>query len=147
MPTLKEQIQEDLKTAMRALDQHTLITLRGLSAAVKQIEVDTRKELDDEQVAKVITQEIKKRRDALPYAEKQQRQDLIEQNQAELAMLQKYLGQPLSQEELGQLIDQAIAAGADNIGKIMGALNKEYKGRFDGKVASELSRSKLEKKS
>ncbi len=142
---LRDQIQEDLKNGMRAHDQHLVITLRSLLAAVKQIEVDSRSEASEEQVINVLMQEVKKRRDTLKYAEQQQRQDMIEQNNAEIAMLQKYLGEQLSREELERIIDAAISAGADNIGKVMGVLNKEHKGRFAGRLASEICKVKLAK--
>ncbi len=142
---LRDQIQEDLKNGMRAHDQHLVITLRSLLAAVKQIEVDSRSEASEEQVINVLMQEVKKRRDTLKYAEQQQRQDMIKQNNAEIAMLQKYLGEQLSREELERIIDAAISAGADSIGKVMGVLNKEHKGRFEGRLASEICRVKFAK--
>jgi uncharacterized protein len=129
MSPLKAQMQEDLKAAMKAHDQHLVITLRSVLAAVKQIEVDSRVEVGDDEVVKVLMQEVKKRRDALKYAEQQKREELIAQNKAELVMLQKYLGQPLSREELEKIIAEAIAGGADNIGKVMGVLNQNYKGK------------------
>lgn len=143
MSTLKPQLQEDIKTAMRAKDQHTLVTLRGLSAAIKQVEVDTREELNDEKIISIIQKEVKKRRDTISFAEQQSRQEIVDQNKQEIALLQKYLGEQLSEEQLKTIIEGAVAAGADNLGKIMGALNKDHKGKFDGKVASELAKACL----
>ena len=141
MASTKERMQEDLKTAMRAREQHLVTTLRCLLAAIKQIEVDKRIEADETVVASVLLQEQKKRRDALKYAEQQKRDDLIAQNQAEMVVLQKYLGEPLSLEELHKLVHEIVATGADNIGKVMAALNQNHKGRFDAKAASELCRN------
>lgn len=143
MSEIKAKIQESLKTAMKARDQHTLLTLRGLTAAIKQFEVDSRTEADDARVTAILQKEIKMRRDALTFAESQQRQDLIDQNQAEVKILQGFLGEQMSEEELKTIISGLVASGADNMGKIMGALNKDYKGKFEGKVASEIAKQCL----
>ena len=143
MSAIKAQLQDDIKNAMKARDQLTLTTLRGLSAAIKQVEVDTREELSDEHVLTILQKEVKKRRDTLSFAVQQGRQDIIDQNNAELKLIQKYLGEQLSEEQLKTVIQGLIANGADNIGKIMGGLNKDYKGKFDGKAASDIARSLL----
>ncbi len=143
MSQIKTKLQEQLKDAMRARAQHTLLTLRSLSAAIKQFEVDSRTEADDERVVAIVQKEIKMRRDALSFAESQNRAELIEQNKAEIALLQGFLGDQLSEDELKSIIQKLVAEGADSIGKIMGALNKDYKGKFEGKVASELIKQSL----
>ncbi len=145
MSQIKAAIQEDVKTAMKAREQHVLLTLRGLVAAIKQVEVDTRTELNDERVIAIIQTEIKKRRDALQFAETGQRQDLIDQNNAEIKILQKYLGEQLSEDQLRDIISKLIAEGNDAIGKIMGALNKNYKGKFEGRIASDVAQGLLKK--
>ena len=143
MSAIKTKIEEDIKTAMKAREQHLLLTLRSLMAAVKQVEVDSRKDVEDGDVLAVLQKEVKKRKEALQYAEKEQRDDLIAQNKAEVAMLQKYLGEQISEADLRKIIGELVAGGADAIGKVMGALNKEHKGKFDGKLASEICRSML----
>lgn len=143
MESIKSKIQEDCKTAMKARDQEKVVTLRGLIAEIKKVEIDTRKELDPEGVINVLQKEIKKRRDALQFAEQAKREDLINQNNNELALIQGYLGEQYSEEKLRELIKGLIAGGADSVGKIMGVLNKDHKGKFEGRVASDLAKSLL----
>ncbi|MCB0322047.1 MAG: GatB/YqeY domain-containing protein [Bdellovibrionales bacterium] len=143
MSELKQQIQEEVKAAMKARDQKALTTLRGLSAAVKQVEVDSRVEVTDDQVLGIIQKEIKKRRDAIGFAEQQNRTEMVAENEQEIEVLQRFLGKQLSEAELRELITQLIHEGADSIGKVMGELNKRHKGQFEGKIASQLANSML----
>jgi len=143
MSETKNRIQSDLKEAMKARDQHKVTNLRGLMAAVKQYEVDTRNEANEEKVIDIIQKEIKMRRDALQFATEQKRDDLIAQNESELALLQSYLGEQLNDDELRALIQAMIDQGTKAIGQIMGSLNKDYKGKFEGKKASEIAKSLL----
>lgn len=141
---VKAKLLEDIKTTMKARDQKKLTVLRGLNAAIKQVEIDTRTELKDEQIKDIIQKEIKKRRDTIKFAKDAGRTEIVEDSENEIALLSEYLGKQLSEQELGSLIQKIIADGADNIGKVMGALNKDYKGQFDGRLASELIKSNLE---
>lgn len=143
MSDIKIKIHDDIKTAMRARDQVKLTTLRQLSSAIKQVEVDNRKDVDDETVIAILQKEVKKRRDSLQFAEQAKRDDLIAQNKAELELIQSYLGAQLSEDDLRKIISSLISSGTDNLGKIMGELNKEHKGKFEGKLASDLARSLL----
>ena len=140
---MKEKLQEDIKKAMKERNSPLLLILRSLQAAFKQVEIDTRQELTDADRSSILQKEIKKRRDALEFSEKANRADLIEQNQKEIAILQGYLGEQFSDEKLTELINGLVASGADNIGKVMGGLNKDHKGKFDGKRANELARQIL----
>ncbi len=140
---IRATIEADIKTAMKAREQERLLTLRGLLSEIKRVEIDTRTTLTDEQISSIFQKEIKKRRDALTYAEQGKRDDLIAQNKAEIALIQSYLGEQYSEDKLRELIGSIISSGADNVGKIMGALNKDHKGKFEGKVASELAKSML----
>ena len=141
---VKAKLLEDIKTTMKARDQKKLTVLRGLNAAIKQVEIDTRTELKDEQIKDIIQKEIKKRRDTIKFAKDAGRTEIVEDSENEIALLSEYLGKQLSEQELGSLIQKIIADGADNIGKVMGALNKDYKGQFDGRLASELIKTNLE---
>ena len=143
MSETKNKINALLKESMKARDQATVTTLRGLTAAIKQFEVDTRTEADEEKVVSIVQKEIKMRRDAIGFAKEQGRDDLLTQNEAEVALLQKFLGEQLSEEQLTNLIKEAIAGGANNLGAIMGLLNKSHKGKFEGKIASELAKTLL----
>ena len=140
---MKPKIQEDLKTAMKARDQMLVDTLRGLLSELNKYELDTQIDLTQETFTAVVQKEIKKRRDAIEIGEKAGRPEFVEQNQAELKLLQRYLGEQLSEDQLAALIQNAITGGADNLGKVMGFLNKEHKGKFEGKIASELAKKLL----
>lgn len=136
MSEIKAKIQEDIKVAMRARDSKTLTTLRGLVSEIKKVEIDTRKELADAGVIEILQKEIKKRRDTIGFAEQAGRVEMVQENEQEIKLIQNYLGAQLSEDQLKEIIKTLIAAGSNNIGQIMGALNKDYKGQFEGKVAS-----------
>lgn len=143
MSELKNKINAELKEAMKLRDQHKVTTVRGLLAAVKQVEVDTRTEPTDDKVIQIIQKEIKMRKDALGFAIEQKREDLIEKNNSEIKILSAYLGEQLSAEKLETIIKAQIDSGVKNIGQIMGFLNANHKGCFDGKFASEIIKKLL----
>ncbi len=124
-----------MKSAMKAGEKDRLKVVRLAIAAVKQVEVDTRKELDDTAVLGVIEKMVKQRRDSIEQFEKGGRDDLAAIEGAEIAVLETYLPEQLSDEELGALIDEVIAAtGAESIrdmGKVMGAIKAKAAGRAD----------------
>ena len=140
---MKEKLQADMKEAMKAKDQMVVLTLRGLIAEIKKQEIDTKTALNEEQVLAIIQKEIKKRRDTLKFAQDGGRQDLVDQTNREMAILSKYLGEQFSEDKLREIIFALVKGGADNVGKIMGSLNKEHKGKFDGRLASELAKQAL----
>jgi uncharacterized protein len=145
--SLKDKIQDDLKQAMREKDQARVDTLRLLTAAIKQREVDERVVLDDTQVLGVIEKLVKKSRESIEQYEKGGRPDLAAKEQTEIAIWQAYLPQPLSSAEIDQLVREAIAeASATSIkdmGKVMGILKPKLQGRADvGQVSAQV-RSKL----
>jgi len=140
---MKNKIQEDIKVAMKSGDNQRRDTLRGLMSEIKRTEIDSQKQLDDAGVIAIIQKEIKKRRDALEFAEQAARTELIEQNKGEIAVLQSYLGEQLSEDKLRELITDLVSSGTNNMGAIMGALNKDYKGKFEGKVASQIAKEVL----
>ncbi|MCB0347103.1 MAG: GatB/YqeY domain-containing protein [Bdellovibrionales bacterium] len=141
---MKQQLQEDIKTAMKGGDKERLIVLRGLMSEIKKKEIDTKSELNAEQCIGVVQKEIKARRDTIEFAEKAGRDEMVAKEKKEIEFLQAYLGDQLSEDKLRELIAALIAGGADNIGKIMGALNKDYKGQFEGKQASVIVKELLE---
>ena len=145
--TLKSQIQEDVKNAMRARDKERLGALRLLSAAIKQIEVDTREELDDAGVLAVLDKMSKQRRESLEQYEKAGREDLAAKERFELEVIANYLPEPLSDAEVQALVDQAIAstgaAGMQDMGTVMGQLKPQVQGRADMKALSGLVRERL----
>ena len=145
--TLKTQIQDDVKDAMRARDKERIGALRLLSAAIKQIEVDTREDLDDAGVLAVLDKMSKQRRESLEQYEKAGREDLAAKERFELEVIATYLPEPLSSDEIEALVDEAIAstgaAGMQDMGKVMGQLKPQVQGRADMKALSGLVRERL----
>ncbi|MBR6253088.1 MAG: GatB/YqeY domain-containing protein [Clostridia bacterium] len=145
--TLKEQLMEDLKDAMKNKDELKKNTVTMIRAAIKQIEVDKRVELEDNDIIDIISKEAKKRKDALAEFEKAGRQDLIDQTNAELALIKAYLPEELSTEELTSIIEETIKeVGAEtmkDMGKVMQAVKAKTAGRADGKTINEIVKAKL----
>lgn len=143
MSAIKSQIVEKTKEAMKSGNKDLVVVLRGLSAAIKQFEVDTRTEATDGDIATIFQKELKKLRDAKSYAEQQQRSELVEKAEREIEIVQAFIGKELSDDELRNEIQRLVSSGADAIGKVMAGLNAAHKGRFDGKRASELAKEIL----
>jgi hypothetical protein len=145
--SLKARIQEDVKTAMRAREKEQLATLRLITAAIKQKEVDERIELNDEQVLAVLDKMVKQRRESLEQYEKAGREDLAVQERFELGIIQDYLPEPLSEAALSELIKTTIAEqGASSIrdmGAVMGAIRGQVQGRADMKAVSQAVKDQL----
>lgn len=144
---LKLRLQNDIKTAMRGGDKLGLITLRMLSAAIKQREIDERIVLDDAQVLAVVEKLIKQRREAATQYEAGNRPDLAAKELAEIALLQAYLPEPLSEAELDALIERALAetgaASIKDMGRIMAALKPAIQGRADMAIVSARVKGRL----
>lgn len=133
--SLKDRIQDDLKQAMRDRNQPRVDSIRLLTAAIKQREVDERVTLDETQILAVIDKLVKRSRESIEQYEKGDRPDLAAKEQADIAVWQSYLPEQLTQAEIDQLIAEAIsAAGAASIkdmGKVMGILKPKLQGRAD----------------
>ncbi len=143
MSELKQQLSADMKQAMRDKDKPRLGVVRLALAAIKQREVDERVELDDAQVLAVLDKMVKQRRDSVRQYQEAGRQDLADQEAFEISVLQNYLPEALSDEELDTLIDEAIAASGacsmKEMGKAMGMLRPKVQGRADmGAVSAKL---------
>ena len=141
MSTIKQRINDDVKAAMRSRDKQRLGVLRMITAAVKQKEVDDRTELDDTATLAVLDKLAKQHRDAIEQFRDAGRTDLVEKESYELDVVREYLPQPLSEEELADLVRAAVAeAGAgsmQDMGKVMGLLKPKVQGRADmGKVSA-----------
>jgi len=145
--SLKARIQEDVKQAMRAHERERLAALRLLTAAIKQKEVDERIELDDTQVLAVLDKMAKQRRESLDQFQQAGRDDLAAKEQYELDLIQAYLPEPLSEQQLSDLIRSTIAeVGATSIrdmGSVMNALREQVQGRADMKAVSQAVRTQL----
>lgn len=145
--TLKTTIQDDIKSAMKSKETEKLATLRLLSAALKQKEVDERIELDDAQVVAIIDKMIKQRKESIQQFTNGNRPDLAEKEQSEIDILQIYMPQGLSEDEIKILVDQAVAeVGATSVrdmGKVMNVLRSQTAGRADMTVVSNLVKAKF----
>jgi uncharacterized protein YqeY len=138
---LKQRIQDDVKAAMKAKDKERLGTLRLITAAIKQREVDERTELEESQVLAILDKMIKQRRDSVEQYESAGRQELADQEKREIAIIEDYLPTGLSDEEVASMIETAMqevgATGMQDMGKVMGKLKPQMQGRADmGKVSS-----------
>ena len=133
--SLKDRITEDMKTAMRAKDAPRLLTIRGLLAAMKQREVDERIELDDAAVVAIVDKLVKQRKDSIAQFTAGGRQDLVDKEAAELIVLEGYLPQRLSADEVAAevaaLVAETGAAGPADMGKTMTAAKARFNGRAD----------------
>ena len=141
--SLKDQITADMKSAMKAGEKDRLKVVRLIRAAIKQIEIDKRIELDDAAVLSVLEKMVKQRRDSIEQFQKGNRNDLADIELAEVAVLDTYLPEQLSDTELDALIDEAISAtGAESIrdmGKVMGQIKSKAAGRADmGEVGAKV---------
>jgi uncharacterized protein len=147
--TLKEQITEDMKSAMRAKEVERLGTIRLLLAAIKQREVDERITVDDAGIITIIEKLIKQRKDSIEQFQKAGRTDLVEQESKELVILQAYMPAQLSTAEVQSAIQKVIAdlgaSGPQDMGKVIGALKAQLAGKADMGMVSGLVKAALAK--
>jgi uncharacterized protein YqeY len=147
MVTLKEQLQSDLNDAMRARDDVRRSTIRMLIAAVKNAEIASQHQLNDDEVVAVARQQARQRGDSIAEFTKAGRQDLVDRESAELVILETYLPQLAGREEVEAAAREVIAttgaSGPREIGKVMPALVKKFGSRADGRLMSEVVRELL----
>lgn len=141
--SLKDQLSEQQKIAMRARNKARLGTLRMLLAEIKQKEIDSRENLDDDAIIAIVTKMVKQRKDAATQFEQAGRQELADGERQEIVVLQEFLPQPLSADELDTLLNNAIAdtgaSGMQDMGKVMAVLKPQIQGRADmGKVSASI---------
>ncbi|MGH1441249.1 MAG: GatB/YqeY domain-containing protein [Cellvibrionaceae bacterium] len=144
---IKSKIHDEMKLAMRAKDKPRLGTIRLMQSEFKRIEVDERIELDDARVLAVLDKMVKQRRDSAKQYEEANRPELAEQENLEIGIITEFLPQPLSDDEISSLIDDAInetgASGMQGMGQVMGILKPKLQGRADIGKVSGLVKSKL----
>lgn len=144
---LRNQLQDEMKAALKAGDKKRLGVIRLILAAIKQREVDERIELDDQQVLVVLDKMVKQRRDSVSQYEQAGRTELADQENFEISIIQEYLPQPLGEDEIASMIAEAISAtGAESMkdmGKVMGMLKSQLQGRADMGAVSGLIKQKL----
>lgn len=140
--SLKERLNADLKESMKKKDKIKKSVITMVRAAIKQYEIDNRKELDDNGIIDIISKQIKMRKDALDDYNKANRTDLIEESEKEIEALKEYLPEQLSEEELNSIVKTAIeeteAKTLKDMGKIMSKVIPQTKGKADGRVVKEL---------
>lgn len=133
--SLKEQLSTAVKNAMRNKDKDRLVTLRMAQSAVKQIEIDERRELSDDDVLKVLDKMLKQRRDAAAQYDDAGRQELADKERAEMVIIEEFMPAALNEDDLDALIREAIssadAQGMQDMGKVMGVLKPQVLGRVD----------------
>jgi len=140
MSDLKQKLSDDMKSAMRAKEKQRLLTVRTILANIKQQEVDTREDVNDTAVLAILDKMAKQRRESISQFSKAGRDDLVAQEEQELAIIQEYLPEPLNDDEIQSLIKEAIdASGASSIkemGKVMAYIKPKAQGRADmGKIS------------
>ncbi|MDR3098979.1 MAG: GatB/YqeY domain-containing protein [Paraburkholderia sp.] len=147
--SLKDQINDDMKAAMRARESERLATIRLLLAAIKQREVDERVTLDDAGITAVIDKMIKQRKDSISQFDAAGRADLVEKENAELQVLSAYMPEQLSEAEIAAEVQAAVAqvgaSGPQDMGKVMGVLKPKLAGRADMTAVSGLVKAALAK--
>ncbi len=144
---LIERLKDEQKTAMKAREKARLGTIRLIMAAIKQLEVDGQKTLTDDEVLAVMTKMVKQRRDSVAQYSSAGRQDLADVELAEIAVLEEFMPKPLSDEEVSELVQNAIAASnatsMQDMGNIMAILRAQVQGRADMGVVSQLVKQHL----
>jgi uncharacterized protein len=145
--SLAEQLQDDLKDAMRSGDTNRRDTIRLALSAARNARIAAGKELDDSDMLAVLTREAKQRQESIEEFRKAGRQDLVDKESSELEVLQGYLPEQLSREDIVEaaqrIVGETGASGMKDIGKVMPVLMKELRGRADGKVVNEVVRELL----
>ena len=144
MATLTERLEDDYKTALKAGERLRVDAIRLIKAGIQRAAIEKRKEtLEDQEVIQVITQQAKQRRETIESAKQGNRNDVLSQATAELAILNAYLPQRLSEEALRQLIDEAVGAVGPNQGQVMKYVMGKAAGAADGNVVSQLVGARL----
>ncbi len=145
---LKENLTEEMKQAMKSGDKLKLSTVRLLLSEIKNAEIRKRSELEDDEILGVVAKEVRRRKEAIEGFEKGGRQDLVDKETRELQILQGYLPEQISSEELRRIISETIqevgASSPADLGKVMGSLMPKVKGKADGKLVNQLAREMLQ---
>ncbi len=140
---MKAQLQNDLKTAMKAHDTARVMTIRGVLTEITRLEKDVRRDADEAEIVQILKRERARRDEALGFARQANRSDLVAQAEAEARVLDAYIPAGVGADDIRAAIDSKIAAGMTQIGPLMKALKEEFGARLDGKLASELVKQAL----
>jgi len=146
---LRDKIKNDLKDAMKSGDNTIRDVLRVLNSDFKNLEIDSKKELKDADIVKIIKKNLKSRKDSIEQYKKGNREDLVIQEENELNILKKYMPEQIGEEEIRKIvidiIDESEAINASDFGKVMGMAMKEAGGNVDGNIVSEIVKKELNK--
>ncbi len=144
---MKEQLLQDLKEAMKEKDTIKKDAITMLRASILQVEKDTQKTLNDDEICAIVAKEVKKRKESLKEYKDANREDIVEGLKKEIEVLSKYLPEQLSKEEIEKLVDQAViesqAISMKDMGKVMSILRPKTAGKADGKLVSDIVKEKL----
>ncbi len=144
---MREKILNDLMSAMKAKDKEKLTVMRSVKGAMQLEEINKKKELDDNEVVAVLAKQIKMRRESIEEFKKGNRNDLVEQTEREIAILETYMPEQLSEDEVEKIIEEGIAkVGAkapSDMGKVMGVITPQLRGKTDMSLVSKLVKEKL----
>ena len=147
MSDLKQRLQSDLKDAMKQKDTFKRDVIRFVMSAIKQIEVDERKELSDADIEAILVKQIKQRNDSIQQFREGGREDLVEKNEKELEILRSYLPEPMSEDEVREIIKEIVketgAQGMKDMGKVMGAAKSKIGSRAEGRVINQIAKELL----
>ena len=147
MSTLKAQIHDAMKAAMRAQDKARLSTIRLIQSDIKRIEVDERIEVDDARLLAILDKMVKQRRESIAQFQAASRQDLVDKESAEVTVIQEFLPKALTADEINALIGDAIAASGassmQDMGKVMAILKPQVQGRADVAEVSKLVKARI----
>ena len=147
MPKLESQIKDDLKTALKSKEELIVSVLRMLMADIKNAAIEKKEDLDDEEVTQAVTKAVKQRKDAIASYKEGGRDELADKEKKEIEILQKYLPEQLSEEEIVKVVDGVIkstgASSAAEFGKVMGSVMSKLKGQADGQVVNKIVKEKL----
>lgn len=142
-----DRLNEDMKAAMKNKEKDKLTVIRSLRSAVQNEAINKQKELTDEDVLTVLTRELKQRKDSLQEFEKADREDLVEKTKREIEIVQHYLPEQLSEEDIRELVSETIqevgASSKADMGKVMSAIMPKVKGRADGKIVNKIVQETL----
>ncbi|WP_457624523.1 GatB/YqeY domain-containing protein [Persephonella sp.] len=147
MEGLLKRLQDEMKAAMKSGDRDRLSVIRMLISEIKKVQIDKKKELSDEEIIEVLQRYAKQRKESIKQYREAGREDLAQKEEFELKVVQEFLPQPLSEEELQQIVEQVIqetgASSMKDMGRVMKAVIEKVKGRADGSVVSGIVKKKL----
>ncbi len=145
--SLLKKLQEEMKSAMKSGDKERLATIRMLISEIKKVQIDTKKELSDEEIIKILQKYAKQRKDSIEQYRKAGREDLAEKEERELKIVQEFLPQPLTEEEIQKIVEEVIketgASSMKDMGKVMKIVMEKTQGRAEGSVVSKIVKEKL----